>query len=57
LTDASSKASASSLDGARSRIDSTRDVAPLRVAADAIVLDSDKLSADEVFEQILALVK
>jgi len=41
----------------RDRIDSTRDVAPLRVAADAIVLDSDKLSADEVFEQILALVK
>jgi cytidylate kinase len=41
----------------RDRIDSTRDVAPLRAAEDAIVLDSDKLSADEVFEQILALVK
>ena len=41
----------------RDRIDSTRDVAPLKVAEDAVVLDSDKLSADEVFEQILALVK
>ena len=35
----------------RDRIDSTRDVAPLRAAHDAIVIDSDKLSADEVFEQ------
>lgn len=41
----------------RDRIDSTRDVAPLRAAQDAIVLDSDKLTADEVFEQVLALVK
>jgi len=41
----------------RDRIDSTRDVAPLKAAEDAIVLDSDKLTADEVFEQILALVK
>jgi cytidylate kinase len=41
----------------RDRIDSTRHVAPLRAAADALVLDSDKLSADEVFQQILALVK
>jgi cytidylate kinase len=41
----------------RDRIDSTRDVAPLRVAQDAIVLNSDKLTADEVFEQVLALVK
>ena len=41
----------------RDRIDSTRDVAPLRAAEDAVVLDSDKLTADEVFEQIMALVK
>ena len=41
----------------RDRIDSTRDVAPLKAADDAVVLDSDKLTADEVFEQILALVK
>ena len=41
----------------RDHIDSTRDVAPLKAAEDAVVLDSDKLTADEVFEQILALVK
>jgi cytidylate kinase len=41
----------------RDRIDSTRDVAPLKVAEDAVVLDSNHLTADEVFEQILALVK
>ncbi len=41
----------------RDRIDSTRDVAPLKAAEDAVVLDSDKLTEDEVFEQILALVK
>jgi CMP/dCMP kinase len=41
----------------RDRIDSTRDVAPLKAADDAVVLDSDKLNADEVFEQALALCK
>ncbi|HEX9596639.1 MAG TPA: (d)CMP kinase, partial [Anaerolineales bacterium] len=41
----------------RDRIDSTRDVAPLKVAEDAIVVDSDKLSAEEVFQQILVLCK
>lgn len=41
----------------RDRIDSTRDVAPLRAAEDAIVLDSDKLNAEEVFRQILTLCK
>jgi len=41
----------------RDRIDSTRDVAPLRIAENAVVVDSDKLTADEVFEQVLALVK
>jgi len=41
----------------RDRIDSTRDVAPLRAAQDAVVLDSDKLTADEVFEKALALCK
>lgn len=41
----------------RDRIDSTRDVAPLRAAEDAIVLDSDQLSADQVFERVLALAK
>src|SRR5687768_5793786 len=41
----------------RDRIDSTRDVAPLKAAQDAIVLDSDKLTADEVFERVLALCR
>jgi cytidylate kinase len=41
----------------RDRIDSTRDVAPLKAAPDAVVLDSDKLTADQVFEQALALCK
>jgi CMP/dCMP kinase len=41
----------------RDRIDSTRDVAPLKAAEDAVVIDSDKLSADEVFEKALALCK
>ena len=41
----------------RDYIDSTRDVAPLKAADDAIVLDSDKLTADEVFEQVLALCR
>ena len=41
----------------RDHIDSTRDVAPLKAAEDAIVLDSDKLTADEVFEQVLALCR
>jgi cytidylate kinase len=39
----------------RDRIDSTRAVAPLRAADDAIILDSDKLNADEVFAQARAL--
>ena len=41
----------------RDRIDSTRDVAPLKVADDAVILDSDQLNADEVFEKVLALCK
>lgn len=41
----------------RDRIDSTRDVAPLRAAEDAVVLDSDQLNEDQVFERVLALVK
>jgi len=41
----------------RDRIDSTRDVSPLRVAEDAVVLHSDQLNEDQVFERVLALVK
>ncbi len=39
----------------RDRIDSTRDISPLRAAEDARVIDSDQLSADQVFEEVLAL--
>jgi cytidylate kinase len=38
----------------RDRIDSLRDVAPLRPAADALVIDSDRLAVSEVVERIVA---
>jgi cytidylate kinase len=41
----------------RDRIDSTRDVAPLKAADDAVVIDSDSMNAEEVFEHVLALCK
>jgi cytidylate kinase len=41
----------------RDRIDSTRAVAPLRPAEDAIILDSDKMNAEEVLERVLELCK
>ena len=37
----------------RDRIDSTRDVAPLKAADDAIVVDSDKMNVDQVFKLVL----
>ncbi len=40
---------------ARDQIDSTRAVAPLRPAEDAIIIDSDKMSADQVFARIREL--
>jgi len=40
----------------RDRIDSTRAVAPLRPASDAIILNSDALDADQVLAQVLRLV-
>jgi cytidylate kinase len=40
----------------RDRIDSTRDVAPLRVASDAVVVDSENLDADQVFEHVRHLL-
>jgi cytidylate kinase len=42
------------LDGVRKRdeIDSTRAFSPLRAAEDAVILDSDKLNADEVFSKV-----
>jgi cytidylate kinase len=36
----------------RDRIDSTRDVAPLKAATDAVVINSDQMNADEVFERV-----
>lgn len=39
----------------RDRIDSSRDVSPLRVADDAVVIDSDHMSADEVLARALEL--
>lgn len=41
----------------RDRIDSTRDVAPLKPAEDAVLIDSDKLNADQVFQKALSLCK
>jgi CMP/dCMP kinase len=41
----------------RDEIDSTRAVAPLRPAEDAVIVDSDLLSADEVFERVMVLCK
>jgi CMP/dCMP kinase len=41
----------------RDRIDSTRDVSPLRAASDAIVINSDSMNADQVFDRVLELCK
>ncbi|MBN2149355.1 MAG: (d)CMP kinase [Anaerolineales bacterium] len=40
----------------RDQIDSTRQVAPLRPAEDAVILDSDHLNADQVLENVLQLI-
>jgi len=41
----------------RDHIDSTRDVAPLKAADDAKILNSDQLNADEVFEKVMGYFK
>lgn len=41
----------------RDKIDSSRAFSPLRAAGDAIVIDSDKLTADEVFTKVEALCR
>jgi len=41
----------------RDRLDSTRDLAPLRAAADAIVLNTTELDADQVFKRVLKLAQ
>ncbi len=38
---------------ARDKIDSTREMSPLRAAVDAIVLDSDHMNADQVLERVM----
>jgi cytidylate kinase len=40
---------------ARDHIDSTRDLAPLRPAEDAVILSTDDLDPDQVLERALAL--
>ncbi len=41
----------------RDHIDSTRAVAPLRPADDAIIIDSDKMNAGQVVARVLELCK
>lgn len=41
----------------RDHIDSTRAVAPLRPAEDAIIIDSDKMDVEQVFKQVMELCK
>jgi len=41
----------------RDEIDSTRAFSPLRIAEDAVVVDSDQLNADQVFDQVEALCR
>jgi cytidylate kinase len=41
----------------RDEIDSNRAFSPLRAAEDAIILDSDKMNADEVFAKVEALCR
>jgi len=40
----------------RDEIDSTRQVAPLRPAEDAVLINSDGLSSDDVFKKVLTLI-
>jgi CMP/dCMP kinase len=40
----------------RDQIDSTREVAPLRPAEDAVILDSDHLTVDQVIEKVRQLI-
>ncbi len=41
----------------RDKIDSTRAVSPLRAAEDAVIIDSDRMDADQVFAQVEALCR
>jgi cytidylate kinase len=37
-------------------VDSSRDVSPLKPAADAIIIQTDNLSLDDVVERVIGLV-
>jgi cytidylate kinase len=41
----------------RDHLDSTREVSPLKKAEDAVLIDTDGLSVNEVFEKIVALIE
>ena len=41
----------------RDQFDSTREVAPLRPAEDAVVVDSDKLDAEQVLERVMEILQ
>jgi cytidylate kinase len=41
----------------RDQIDSSRDVAPLRAASDAVVIQSDSCNAKQVFDHVLVLIE
>jgi len=41
----------------RDNIDSTRDVAPLRAAEDAVIIDSDQMTVEEVVQKIEAIAR
>ena len=40
----------------RDKIDSSREIAPLKPAEDALMIDSDNMNADEVYKYILELI-
>lgn len=40
----------------RDHLDSTRDIAPLKKAADAILIDTDELNEKQVLEKIIAII-
>ncbi len=41
----------------RDKIDSSRAIAPLKPAEDAIILDSDKLSIEQVYEKMMKIIE
>ena len=41
----------------RDEIDSSREIAPLRAAADAVVIQSDRLGIDEILQKVLHLIE